>query len=195
MTRVHRVGKRFKTWWLLPPALALATVAVAIWPHQEGSRYLLVAKQDLAAGTQVSAGDFERVSIGSDIEISNYVSELDRVGMLNRTVFKGELLPAAAVTLGALDRRTPVVIAVSGTLSKSLRVGSTVDVWATSPSGMPAAIVLDATVLNLEQSASLGKTQTTVELAVATEYLEPLIQAKASSSAIELLLQPTLADQ
>jgi len=195
MASVHRVGKRVSGWLFLPLALAVVAGAVFLWPKEVPATLYLLAKQDLPAGATVTEQDFDRVTLPSAIEGSNYLAKVEPDSMLTRSVFKGELLAGAAVAANAFDRRTPVVIVVSGKLSNSVRVGSTVDVWAANLPAVPAAIVLDATVLAIEQTNSLGKTQTSAELAVSSEYIEALMQAKANGSFLELLLQPTLADQ
>lgn len=195
MASVHRVGRRLSPWLLLPLAVVVAAAAVLLFPKSQPATSYLVANHDLAAGEQITEQDFDRITLPTSIDSSNYLSKIGSTSMLTRSVFRGELLAGAAVAANALDRRTPVVITVSGKLSSSVRVGSTVDVWAASLPGTPAAIVLDATVLAIEQSNSLGKTQTSAELAVSSEYLEALMQAKANGSFLELLLQPTLANQ
>lgn len=195
MASVHRVTKRVRHWWLVPIGLLVAATAVLFWPKPQPAITYLVAAKDLPAGAQVTQANFESRTYDNALGESVYLMNLKGTAMLTRSLVAGELVTKTAITPGTLDRRTPVVLAVQGGIAHTMRVGSTVDVWATTAQSEPAAIALDATVLEIKQSNSLGKVQTSAEIAVASEYLPALMQAKASNSFIELLLQPTLADQ
>lgn len=191
MQKVHRLGKRKSAWLALPLSVALGAATALLWP-QSPSQQVLVATANLSSGTVLSNSSFAKVEVQIGDSASLYLAELPDGVILASPLAKGELLTKSNLTPSPLQTLLPTVLVFKDPLPAELRTGSHVDIWATEQAGEPAPIALDCEVANLRSETALGQKAAAVEVNCLPEFLPPLLKAKASQSAIALVLQPTL---
>ena len=196
MQKVHRLGKSRTAWLSLPLALLVTLATLMLWP-QTPSSSILVAQRDLAAGSLVSAGDFQTKSFQIGDSASLYLAKLPGRSVLVTRISAGQLLPRNALTPNPAMTRLPTMLQFKDPLPTKLRVGAAVDVWSTAnaPTAEPVPTALECLVGSLATQNSLGQQTTIVEVECLSEYLPALLKAKASGASIALVLQPTLQDQ
>lgn len=159
------------------------------------SQTVLQAKANIAAGETIIESQLESVSVPLGSLRSLYLSEFQEGVIANSSIFKGELVPKSALAKEA-DLRVPVRINNLPQISKSIKIGDRVDVWASSVNNSqpiaPEPVVFGAVVLAIENSSSMAQITTSVELRIDPAYLEPLLLATDSNYKISLILQETL---
>jgi Flp pilus assembly protein CpaB len=129
---------------------------------------VLAARAPLAAGEQVSAEDLvsERLRFGSSRDADRYLPAAADLGsdtVLLRPVGAGELVPRAALGTAGDDALVELPLSLEpGRVPASVTVGSTVDVWVSSPpargrSSAPAERLLSGVpVLAASRPSSAG---------------------------------------
>jgi hypothetical protein len=194
--KVHRLGKSRTAWLSLPLALLITLATLLLWP-QTPSSSILVAQRDLAAGSLVSAADFQTRSFQIGDSASLYLAKLPGRSVLVTRISAGQLLPRNALTPNPAMTRLSTMLQFKDPLPTKLRVGAAVDVWSTAnaPTAEPVPTALECLVGSLATQNSLGQQTTIVEVECLSEYLPALLKAKASGASIALVLQPTLQDQ
>ncbi|MEO0312805.1 MAG: hypothetical protein RL140_35 [Actinomycetota bacterium] len=187
---------------LILPAISVLAIIVSalivVLDHQGGSQLhkVLVAKSDIAIG---QALDDSNTSIESKaFDPSGYLSKLTNGITATQTILKGQLIPSQSVAR-SVDPRTPIRFNGLQTISDQLSVGDHVDVWATpndrQSGGGAEVVAFDAIVTKVVNTSNMALNQTSVEVRIPTEYLVGVLEAKANSLAIELVLSETLDDQ
>ena len=194
--KLKRIGAKY-----LLPAVSFTALFAAIiiaglnlsFPQE--SQTVLQAKANIAAGETITESKLESVSVPLGSLRSLYLSEFQEGVIANSSIFKGELLPKSALAIEA-DLRVPVRINNLPQISKSIKIGDRVDVWASSVNNSqpiaPEPVVFGAVVLAIENSSSMAQVTTSVELRIDPAYLEPLLLATDSNYKISLILQETL---
>ena len=194
--KLKRIGAKY-----LLPAVSFTALFTAIiiaglnlsFPQE--SQTVLQAKANIAAGETITESKLESVSVPLGSLRSLYLSEFQEGVIANSSIFKGELLPKSALAIEA-DLRVPVRINNLPQISKSIKIGDRVDVWASSVNNSqpiaPEPVVFGAVVLAIENSSSMAQVTTSVELRIDPAYLEPLLLATDSNYKISLILQETL---
>ena len=196
MAKVHRLGRRRLRWWPVPLVVGLGVGTYLLWPSEPVAATYLVARVPIASGEQVSPENFELQELELGRAGNLYAQEPPSKAVALRTLEPGQPVALSDLAEDAVDRRLSVVLVFDGAVSRSVRVGSSVDVWVT-PAGNaePSAIVLDAIMRSVTTATNLGRLTTTVELRLEPEYLPALFRAKGSNEHLELILNPTLEDQ
>lgn len=194
--KLKRVGARF-----LLPAISFAALVAAIiiaglnLSFPEKSQTVLLAKANIAAGETITEAKLESVSVPLGSLKSLYLSTFQEGFIAHSSIFKGELLPKSVLG-NEIDIRVPVRINNLPQISKSIKIGDRVDVWASylnnSQPNAPEPVVFGAIVLSIENSSSMAQVTTSVELRIDPAYLEPLLLATDSNYKISLILQETL---
>ncbi len=194
--KVTKLGKRSSAWFAIPAAIALGVATALLWP-QSATTGVLVANRDLAAGTVASNQDFSvaRVRIGDSASL--YLTKMPAGGVLVHRMAQGELLTRTSLAPSPLKTTLPTVLQFKDTLPVELRVGSSVDVWATehADGAEPTPIALECEISNLKSESSLGQKATSVEVNCLPEFLPNLLKAKATQATLALVLQPTSLEQ
>lgn len=186
---------------ILPGVSVLAIVAAILvvtfnFQTQGTLRKMLVAKVDIAIGEPLTS---ENTAL-QEFAITNnqYLNKLREGSVSTQTILKGQLIPSQSVTK-VTDQRTPIRFNGLQTISEQLSVGDHVDIWATpndrQGSGGAEVVAFDAIVTKVITTNNLSMTQTSVEVRINPDYLVSVLEAKANSLAIDLVLTETLADQ
>ena len=202
---VHRLRRpiRLSKWpRLLGAAVLLAWLAFLVYPSStQQSTNVLVAKRNIFIGDRVTANDFETRATMLGEAATVYVSaeQLPKDALAAREVLSGELL--AKTALGLPDTSLiPLALQLSQAPASQIKVGSSVNVWATAVrlgdvEGLPEAIAINARVSAIKLSASMGQERAVVEVLVQQDFVAPLLLAQADGSILSLVLNPTLANQ
>lgn len=194
--KLKRIGAKY----LLPvvsfTALFAAIVVAGLnLSFPQKSQTVLQAKVNIAAGETITESKLETVSVPLGGLRNFYLSDFQEGVIAAGSIFKGELLPKSALAKEA-DVRVPVRINNLPQISKSIKIGDRVDVWASSVNNSqpiaPEPVVFGAIVLAIENSSSMAQVTTSVELRIDPAYLEPLLLATDSNYKISLILQETL---
>jgi Flp pilus assembly protein CpaB len=176
---------------ILAVALLAASVALLLSTYRsEPLKEFLVAKRDLASGSELTQADFEQVALDLDAD-DVYLSRLAPEATLASAVRKGELLPVSA--MGSTVARHALVLTPSQPLSTSIRVGSLVDVWfvarnstansASVPQRVATAVEVLA-VVKPDANSAFGSEAVRLEVAVLPSDLAALMLASADGGFI-----------
>jgi Flp pilus assembly protein CpaB len=187
---------------LILPAISVLVMIVSalivVLDHQGGSplHKILVAKSDIATGQTLDASNTKIETIPFDP--GGYLPKLTKGIKATQTILKGQLIPSQSVA-SSEHARTPIRFNGLETISDQLSVGDHVDVWATpndrQSGGGAEVVAFDAIVTKVVNTSNMALNQTSVEVRIPTDYLVSVLEAKANSLAIELVLSETLADQ
>ena len=202
---VHRLRRpmRLRKWpRVLGAALLLAWLGLLVYPASTNQvTNVLVAKRNIFVGDRVTSSDFETrpTVLGEAASVYLSAEQFTKVAIAAREVLAGELL--AKTALGRPETSLiPLALQLSQAPASQIKVGCTVNVWATSVSmgdvdGVPEPIAIEARVTSIKLSASLGQERAIVEVLVQPEFVSPLLLAQADGSVLSLVLNPTLANQ
>lgn len=193
-----RVAQQTNRKWLIALAFALlATAAALIISMNRPSQTVefLVAKQDIASGSVLTAAQFTSVPVALGESAGLYVEELPAGVRLKTPLRAGELLSASV--LGHADSRFSVVLSPSEPLSATIRTGTRIDVWFV-PKAAPLAVASQPVRVasNLEVRARTdldsafsggGAALSTLEVAAAETDLPALMFASADGGFISVI--------
>jgi len=194
--KLKRVGLKY----LLPAvsfsALLAAIVLAALnLSFPEKTDTVLIATTNIAAGEVLAESKLAAVSVPLGKTSKQYLSIFQEGLIAQSSIFKGELLPKSVLTK-QVDSRVPVRINNLPQISKSIKIGDRVDVWASSVNNSqpiaPEPVVFGAIVLAIETSNSMAQITTSVELRIEPAYLESLLLATDSNYKISLIRQESL---
>ncbi|WP_349899434.1 hypothetical protein [Parafrigoribacterium soli] len=170
---------------------------VGIVTSADSSVRVLAARSTLSPGDRIHSSDLVATSVRLGDLDGKYLraSDVPSAGlMVTRAVSGGELVPASAVGASAGSRVASVVVAVQGTLPKSVQAGSVVDLWAAAQTenrsfGPPTVLASSATVVRVIVSDGVisGKNGGSVELLVPRSKLAGVLEAVANENAISLV--------
>lgn len=200
---VPRPGARRRLWFdprfAIGLLLIVASVAgvVAIVGASDSSVLVYAAREPLAPGDRVDAGDLVGTSVRLDGAERLYLvpDDLPDDGLVvTKAVAEGELVPASAVGSAAGERQTSIVLSVSGDLAASVDAGSTVDVWTARESAggvfeAPVVIVSAATVVRLvdQQGIVVDNRSAAIEVLVPRTDVARVLEAIANDDAIAVV--------
>lgn len=184
--------------WLVALAFALLATAAALIismnrPSQTSE--FLVAKQDLASGSVLSAAQFSTLPVALGASAERYLEKLPAGVRLKVPLRAGELLSVSA--LGRADERFSVVLSPSEPLSAAIRPGTRIDVWFVPKAAtlaVPSQPVRVATDLEVRARAELesafsggGAALSTLEVAAFEADLPALMLASADGGFISVI--------
>lgn len=111
---------------------------------------------------------------------------------VTRVIAAGELVPRSALTAGASDEVSSVVIPVSGALPRAVEPGAQVEVWAARQiehlSFEPPTVITPATVAVVTPPSAVAVgAVVTVELRVPRETVANVLEALANKDSISLV--------
>ena len=198
MTTTQR--KRF---WF-DPRLAIGLVLIAasvagvfgIVSTADASTQVLAARDDLAPGDRIDAGDLIETSARlADTDLDLLPGDVPDAGLVITTaVGEGELVPLSAVGDTAGTRLASVVVTINGPLPGAVGPGTTVDLWAarkdeSTSFGPPSVIVSGATVVRVIESEGLVTSGdvTTLELLVPRVKVARVLEAVANVDALSVI--------
>ena len=202
---VHRLRRpiRLQKWpRVLGLLVLLGWLAILVYPSSsQQTTEALVAKSNIFVGDRVLPSDFETRSLVLGETSSAYLSanEIPQDAIASRDILAGELLAKTAI--GRTEQvLIPLALQLAQAPASQIRVGCSVNVWATAlhlgaVDGLPEPIALNARVSTIKLSASMGQERAVVEVLVQKEFVPPLLLAQADGSVISLVLNPTLANQ
>ena len=202
---VHRLRRpiRLRKW---PKVLGLLVLlgwfAFLVYPSSsQQTTEVLVAKSNIFVGERVLTSDFEtRSLVLGDIESAYLrVNQIPEDATASREILAGELI--SKTSIGRAEQvLIPLALQLAQAPASQIRVGCSVNVWATAVNlgtvdGLPEPIALNAWVTAIKLSASMGQERAVVEVLVQKDFIPPLLLAQADGSVISLVLNPTLANQ
>ena len=196
--------RRPRSFWFDPRfgigiGLVIASVlgVLGIVASADTSVQVLAARSALSPGDRIDATDLVQKSVRLGDLDAKYLlaSELPSDGLVvTRTVSAGELVPTSAVGGSAGTRVASVVVAVQGSLAKSVVAGSVVDLWSAGRTedrsfGPPAVLAPSATVVRVIESDGIiaGQSGGSVEVLVPRSTLASVLEAIANEDAISLV--------
>lgn len=201
---VHRLRRpiRLRKWpRILGAALLLGWLALLVYPSSsQQTSNVLAAKRNIFVGDRVTASDFETraTTLGEAASVYLTADQLPKDATAVRDVLAGELL--AKTSLGQPEiSLIPLALQLSQSPASQIKVGSSVNVWATAVrlgevEGAPEVIAMNARVSVIKLSTSMGQERAVVEVLVQQEFVSPLLLALADGSILSLVLNPTLAN-
>ncbi|WP_243063567.1 SAF domain-containing protein [Humibacter sp. RRB41] len=196
-------GARQRRFWVDPRfavgiLLIVASVVgvCVLLAAQNRSVEVYVARSTLVAGDHVRAGDLElasvRVPSASDVYLTRAAMPKDAVVV--RSVPKGELVPAAAVSERTDAALTSVVVKASGPVAAAVTDGAVVDVWAAHGSDdkdyrPPTVLVPGAVVVSFAHDDALVADRATVsiEVRMPSSRVAAVLQAIADGQALSVV--------
>ncbi|MFL6240072.1 MAG: SAF domain-containing protein [Actinomycetes bacterium] len=183
--------------------LVSIVVGARVVAASDSSEPVWVAGHDLAAGTQLSAGDFTHGRVHLYGERGTYISArsgLPTGYVLIRPIGKGELLPTAAVAPpGQVPTFRLVTVQVAPLhVPLHLGTGDRVDVYvtprATGSEPQPARLVFPAAIVAAVSSGSRGLTAGSTDTAVVLEVPPRAVAgvlAGVHGGDVDLVMVPT----
>lgn len=168
------------------------TAVVAIVKRADTTQPFYAAARDLAPGTVLESSDLVvvHVRVGS----GHYVPQSDAVAgrVLERTVGKGELLPASAITDTAAYGARAIAVTSSMPLAEGVGVGSIVDVWVTveDDAGAHSTLVgadLPVTEVREPESGLGARGGQTVYVAVPLNEVAKVLTAVSTSGDVAIV--------
>lgn len=202
---VHRLRRpiRLHKWpRMLGAAILLGWLGFLVYPSSsQQATNVLVAKRNIFVGDRVTSNDFETRAtvLGEAAPVYLSADQLPKDAIATREVLSGELL--AKTALGTPETSLiPLALQLSQAPASQIKVGCSVNVWATAVrlgdvEGLPEAIAINARVSAIKLSASMGQERAVVEVLVQQEFVSPLLLAQADGSILSLVLNPSLANQ
>ena len=202
---VHRLRRpiRLRKWpKVLGVIVLIGWLVVLVYPSSsQVPAQVLVAKRNIFVGDRVLSSDFERHSLllGAVSDAYLDAEQIPSDALASREILAGELLAKSAI--GRTEQvLIPLALQLAQAPASKIKVGSSVNVWATSVrlgavEGSPEPIALNARVSAIKLSASMGQERAVVEVLVQQDFVPPLLLAQADGSVISLVLNPSLADQ
>lgn len=178
----------------LAASVVVAGLTMTLTPT---TQTVLLANQDIAEGQPITEDLFTPKQLNLGNLASNYLSKIPENTNAIRSITRGELIAKTLLTQ-TTDARLPIRINDLPPISQELSTGDHVDVWATETQQgqtmQPQLVAIDAIIRNIDQSNTMGQSNTSVELRISPEYLEPLLASLGSNFQITLVLHETLAD-
>lgn len=193
-----------RSFWFDPRlaiGFALVVVSVlgvlAIVASADSSVQVFAARSTLVPGDRIDAGDLQAKSVRLGDLDAKYLAagDIPAEGLVvTRAVSTGELVPVSAVGDRSGLRVASVVVAVQGSLPKSVTAGAVIDVWSASRSddrsyGPPSILASSATVVRVIAPSGMVSAQSgdSVELLVPRGKVARVLQAIANKDAISLV--------
>jgi flagella basal body P-ring formation protein FlgA len=193
-----------RSFWFDPRfAIGIALVVVSVLgvlgivATADSSVQVFVARSALVPGDRVDAGDLLATSVRLGDLDAKYLRAADVPSgglVVTRAVSAGELVPASAVGARAGVRVASVVVAVQGTLPKSVVAGAVIDLWSASRGedrsyGPPAVLASSVTVVRVIASDGMvsARDGDSVELLVPRNRIARVLQAIANEDALSLV--------
>ena len=189
---------------VLSGVIIVSSILGAWWliERSKATESYLITRQDMATGSAVQESNLETSALALFGIGDNYLKEgeLPTGSYLSRSISAGEAIPKSALTTQTLDDWSNIVITPSVELSRSIRPGSKVLVWA-SPAldyqsfGEPGITAVDVEVVEIrEAKGNFAQGQNSVELRVPIDALQSLLRSISNGDAIALTASvPTLS--
>ena len=129
--RLKRLRNRLNPLVLVTTALGVVLLVVLYMQLARPIPEVLVAKQDLAEGTELSIVDFDAVGIDLGIAAGSYFSieSFPSGGVLARSISAGEVLARSQVTEFATPGYSVIRFKPELPIAESLMIGDQVSVW------------------------------------------------------------------
>ena len=196
--------RRPRSFWFDPRfAIGIALVVVSVLgvlgivATADSSVQVFVARSALVPGDRVDAGDLLATSVRLGDLDTKYLMAADVPSgglVVTRAVSAGELVPASAVGTRAGVRVASVVVAVQGTLPKSVVAGAVIDLWSATRGedrsyGPPAVLASTVTVVRVIASDGMvsAREGDSVEVLVPRNRIARVLQAIANEDALSLV--------
>lgn len=184
--------------------IVISIVAVNFTIQQNDQRQeFLVAKAGLSAGEKLTADSVMQIRVNLAEAKTSYLKVIpaDTPAFLISSVRKGELIPLAQLAHSVADTRVPVQISPNMGISRQIKVGSAIDLWAShAESGQvwaePRILSLGAEVAEIiEPSGMFADAKASLDLMVHPDDLPAIIFAAANGDKFAAILKPTLRDK
>ncbi len=132
--RLRKLRNRLNPLVLVTASLALALLVVFYLQLARPVPEVLVAKQDLAEGTEISISDFDSVGIDLGLASDAYfsVDQFPAGGILARSIAAGEVLARSQVSQFSTPGYSVIKFKPELPIAESLQIGDQVSVWVVS---------------------------------------------------------------
>ena len=134
LMRLRKLRNRLNPFSLVTASLALALLVILYMQLARPVPEVLVAKQDLAEGTEISISDFDSVGIDLGAASGAYFSieQFPAGATLARSIATGEVLARSQVTQFSTPGYSVIKFKPELPIAESLRIGDQVSVWVVS---------------------------------------------------------------
>ncbi len=193
-----------RSFWFDPRfAIGLGLVVISVLgvlgivASADSSVQVFAARSALVPGDRIAAADLlvKSVRLGDLDAKYLVVADVPPEGLVvTRVVSAGELVPASAVGDRSGARVASVVVAVQGSLPKSVAAGAVIDVWSASRAddrsyGPPSVLASSVTVVRVIAPDGMVSAQNgdSVEVLVPRNRIGRVLQAIANQDAISLV--------
>jgi flagella basal body P-ring formation protein FlgA len=193
-----------RSFWFDPRfAIGLGLVVVSVLgvlgivASGDSSVQVFAARSALVPGDRIGAADLLVKSVRLGDLDGKYLVPADVPSgglVVTRVVSAGELVPASAVGDRSGVRVASVVVAVQGSLPKSVAAGAVIDIWSASRAddrsyGPPSVLASSVTVVRVIAPDGMvsAKNGDSVEVLVPRSRIARVLQAIANQDAISLV--------
>jgi flagella basal body P-ring formation protein FlgA len=193
-----------RSFWFDPRfAIGLGLVVVSVFgvlgivASGDSSVQVFAARSALVPGDRIGAADLLVKSVRLGDLDGKYLVPADVPSgglVVTRVVSAGELVPASAVGDRSGARVASVVVAVQGSLPKSVAAGAVIDIWSASRAddrsyGPPSVLASSVTVVRVIAPDGMvsAKNGDSVEVLVPRSRIARVLQAIANQDAISLV--------
>ena len=176
-------------------ALSIAGVWLIITASDDATP-LLRATRTITTGEVLTSGDFQVVEVGMGALADDYLApeDLDSGQIAGRTLPKGEIVPASAVTDADDLRTTTIVIDTGGGIPEGVQAGTVVEVWQAPllddgrSYDAPRILVADVTVHDvLEPEGMLADSENRLEIVVDRADVADVLAAVTGGAALSVV--------
>ena len=157
---------------------------------------VLQANRTISQGEALTSDDFQVVEVGMGALAGEYLGpeDLQPGRIAARTLEKGEIVPASALTDAAHDRSTTIVIQSSTGIPEGVQAGTVVEVWQAPPVddgrsyGAPRILVADVIVHDvLKPEGVLADGGTRLEVVIDRADVSDVLAAITGGSALSVV--------
>lgn len=157
---------------------------------------VLQATHTIVRGEALTSDDFQVVEVGLGLLAADYLGpgDLKADQIATRTLAKGEIVPAAALTDAERSRSTTVVIDSSTGIPEDVQAGTVVELWHAPPiddgrsHDIPRILVPEAVVRDvLEPEGVLADSGTRLEVVIDRSDVADVLAAVTGGSALSVV--------
>jgi len=172
-------------------AVAVSALATGFIASQPSPETYLVAKADLAAGTELDSTNTAVLNATLGDLGSKYLAADSSTGkalIATSALSAGELIAVDKVgSAGATSLKPVLALALAQSPAAGIKVGSVIDLWSTSPAASSAAVLIAKSATIMRQNSStdtFGASKTVLELALSPAEVASVVSAMGADSKI-----------
>ncbi|MCS4484064.1 hypothetical protein NXS08_00970 [Gleimia sp. 6138-11-ORH1] len=174
-------------------SITLTTVLIA---KAKGNTTYYELTEDIAAGQKINPAKLRAVSARIESDAYFQINELPASPIAIRSLSKGELLPKEAISSENNTHRRQVVIKVSPAIPSSVKVGTSVEIWAVPQKQLHENTTKEAKILSTEalvialpeeQNRLLAERTQAVEISVPETQIAEILEATNSDAQLVIV--------